>query len=314
MNFSFARLGFSIKAIDTLHLYQFAGSTLRGAFGNILKNIICIHSNKKLRVCNNCILKSACIYSYIFETPVTDTSTSNRMYTNYAPHPFIIEPPLINQEQEYKKGESVNFHFVLIGNSLKLLPYFIYTFEKMGESGLGKYRSKFELQKVWVDSNNEKINIYSKNKRTLSLEYPVQKYSYFDDMTTSSDKLKIQFITPVRMKHNGKLVRTIEFPIVVTNLLRRITSLTQVKDKDGVKIKEMINKSKEVKKIYDRTEWVDYERYSFRQKSRMKLGGLIGEVHFQGSFNLFYPYLKVGEYIHLGKNTSFGLGKYLLIE
>lgn len=314
MDFSFARLGFSIKAIDTLHLYQFSGSTLRGAFGNVLKNIICIHSNKSLRVCDSCILKSACIYSYIFETPVKYTGTSNRMYTNFAPHPFVIEPPLINREQEYKKGQSVTFHFILISDSLKLLPYFIHTVKKIGEVGLGKYRSKFELQKVWVDSNSEKIDIYSKNKRTLSLEYPVKKYSYFTDMTTSSDTLKIQIITPVRMKHKGHLVRSIEFPIIVTNLLRRITSFDQGKSKDSVEIKDMINKSKEVKKIYDITKWADYERYSFRQKSRMKLGGLIGEVHFQGSFNLFYPYLKVGEYIHLGKNTSFGLGKYLIKE
>jgi len=236
------------------------------------------------------------------------------MYTNFAPHPFVIEPPLINREQEYKKGQSVTFHFILISDSLKLLPYFIHTVKKIGEVGLGKYRSKFELQKVWVDSNSEKIDIYSKNKRTLSLEYPVKKYSYFTDMTTSSDTLKIQIITPVRMKHKGHLVRSIEFPIIVTNLLRRITSFDQGKSKDSVEIKDMINKSKEVKKIYDITKWADYERYSFRQKSRMKLGGLIGEVHFQGSFNLFYPYLKVGEYIHLGKNTSFGLGKYLIKE
>jgi len=42
----------------------------------------------------------------------------------------------------------------------------------------------------------------------------------------------------------------------------------------------------------------------------MELGGLIGEVGFEGNLTPFLPYLLLGDKIHAGKNTSFGLGKY----
>ena len=38
--------------------------------------------------------------------------------------------------------------------------------------------------------------------------------------------------------------------------------------------------------------------------------GFTGEVVYEGELNQFYPYLKAGEVIHIGKNTAFGLGKY----
>lgn len=45
----------------------------------------------------------------------------------------------------------------------------------------------------------------------------------------------------------------------------------------------------------------------------MKLGGFLGEVIFAGNFGLFWPYLSLGEYVHVGKGSSFGLGKYEIL-
>ena len=42
----------------------------------------------------------------------------------------------------------------------------------------------------------------------------------------------------------------------------------------------------------------------------MKMGGFIGSITFEGDFEKFMPFLLLGEFIHVGKGTSFGLGKY----
>ena len=42
----------------------------------------------------------------------------------------------------------------------------------------------------------------------------------------------------------------------------------------------------------------------------MKMGGFIGSITFEGDFKSYLPFLLLGEYIHVGKGTSFGLGKY----
>jgi CRISPR/Cas system endoribonuclease Cas6 (RAMP superfamily) len=46
----------------------------------------------------------------------------------------------------------------------------------------------------------------------------------------------------------------------------------------------------------------------------MKMGGFIGSITFRGNLEQFLPYLVLGEYIHVGKGTSFGLGKYRILN
>ncbi len=60
--------------------------------------------------------------------------------------------------------------------------------------------------------------------------------------------------------------------------------------------------------------WYDWERYSTRQDTRMKMGGFVGEITFEGNIEPFMPLLKAGEILHVGKGTSFGLGKYEIVE
>ena len=40
------------------------------------------------------------------------------------------------------------------------------------------------------------------------------------------------------------------------------------------------------------------------------MGGFVGSITFEGDLKGFLPFLLLGEYIHMGKGTSFGLGKY----
>ena len=42
----------------------------------------------------------------------------------------------------------------------------------------------------------------------------------------------------------------------------------------------------------------------------MKLGGLIGSITYEGNLDKFLPLLRIGEYIHVGKAVTFGMGRY----
>jgi CRISPR/Cas system endoribonuclease Cas6 (RAMP superfamily) len=37
---------------------------------------------------------------------------------------------------------------------------------------------------------------------------------------------------------------------------------------------------------------------------------IIGEITYKGDFEPFRQYIRLGEYVHVGKGSSFGLGRY----
>src|SRR3990167_8020011 len=124
---SFASFVFHLRATTELHLPPYKGSTLRGGFGVAFKDTVCVMDH---RDCNRCILRFKCAYPYIFDTPVPEDSTRMRKYQT-VPHPFVIEPPL-ESRQLYKPNEPLTFGLTLIGKAVEYLPYFIYTFERLG--------------------------------------------------------------------------------------------------------------------------------------------------------------------------------------
>jgi CRISPR/Cas system endoribonuclease Cas6 (RAMP superfamily) len=42
----------------------------------------------------------------------------------------------------------------------------------------------------------------------------------------------------------------------------------------------------------------------------MKLGGFLGELVLQGKMGDWIPLLSLGEFVHVGKGATFGLGKF----
>ena len=41
--------------------------------------------------------------------------------------------------------------------------------------------------------------------------------------------------------------------------------------------------------------------------------GLVGTISFAGNLGAFLPVLRLGEYLHIGAGTAFGLGHYRLV-
>lgn len=132
-----------LKALSPIALPPYKGSTLRGGFGHAFKKVVCTVRNKE---CSDCLLKTQCIYSYVFETPPPEDSQILRKYEK-APHPFVIEPPF-ETKTNYQPGDTITFGLVLIGRAVEYLPYFIYTFEELGKMGIGKGKGKYELMDV----------------------------------------------------------------------------------------------------------------------------------------------------------------------
>jgi CRISPR-associated endoribonuclease Cas6 len=322
---------FTINPLEPLILPPYKGATLRGGFGYVFKRVVCAIKNKE---CADCLLKEKCIYSYVFETPPPSDTKIMRKYKS-APHPFVIEPPA-DKRRGYKPGDEIQFGLTLIGRAIDYLPYFIYTFDELGKIGIGKGKAKYELKEVRCDGKQ----IYDAETKTLkpfktsSLDVGIPTFPHSGGFAEAKEKgpacrpsgrgkggffnkrLTLNFLTPTRILYDGRLTLDLEFHILIRNLLRRLSLLYYFHcngDSSEWDFKGIIEQSKEIKVKEKNLKWYDWERYSGRQETRIKMGGFFGEITFEGDINPFMPLIKAGEVLHVGKGTGFGLGKYRIV-
>ncbi|MFV1950447.1 MAG: CRISPR system precrRNA processing endoribonuclease RAMP protein Cas6 [Nitrospinota bacterium] len=306
---SLAEFLFTIQAEETLILPPYKGSTFRGGFGHAFKRIVCVVRNKG---CADCILKEKCVYSFIFETPPPSNTTRMRKYIS-VPHPFIITPPMA-KKREYKEGEELTFKLTLIGKAIDYLPYFIYTFEELSRIGIGKGKKRFRLLHVRNRySDGKEATIYDSTDKILKNSYqPITMQGLLQN--SFPDKLlHIRFHTPTRIVYNQKLTMDLEFHVLIRSLIRRISNLSYFHcngDPSGFDFKGIIKSAEEIKTKTRDLFWYDWERFSGRQDTKMKLGGFMGDIVFEGDMEEFKPYILLGSFIHAGKGTTFGLGEY----
>ncbi|GAB6158204.1 CRISPR system precrRNA processing endoribonuclease RAMP protein Cas6 [Desulfotomaculum varum] len=293
-----------------LVLPPYKGSTLRGGFGSAFQRIACAQRNN---ICKNCLLKISCPYVYIFETTPPPGGQALRNYESI-PRPFILEPPL-DTKTNYAPGEQLTFNLILVGKAIEYLPYFIVSFKELGRNGMGKGRKEFTLQEIRA------VNPLTGQTKAIYAEpdYLIKPHRF---AITGSDfkatgftrpgKLTINYKTMTRLKFADEYVERIEFHILIRNLLRRISSLAYFHHDWEIEadFAGLIERAGQVEIIKDNTRWVDWERYSSRQDNKINLGGVVGEVTYQGDIEEFLPLLLLGQYIHVGKAAVFGMGWY----
>ena len=236
-----------------------------------------------------------------------------------APHPFVLEPPN-GGRRSYEAGEQLDFRLVLIGRAVDYLPYFVYSFHELGKMGIGRGRGKFRLEKVIhesapADAKEQGMVIYEGKDRTLvPPESPV---SWADILEPKSpENVHISFLTPTRIKYKGRLTKDLEFHVFFRNLLRRISVLSYFHcghRLDDSKFRALIDMAMEINTVKHGLYWHDWNRWSNRQGTRMKMGGFMGEITYEGDLEPFWPYIRLGEYVHVGKGSSFGLGRYEVV-
>lgn len=308
-NFRLARYRITITAgKDGLSLPPYKGSTFRGGFGGVFRRIVC---SMRQAECGDCLLREQCPYAYIFETsPPPDTQALSKYES--IPRPFVIEPPL-ETKTEYLPGENLFFHLILIGRAIQYLPYFIVVFREMGEAGLGKNRRYFNLEEVAAIGLDESQSIYSAQTNTVqNLDLAFSGSQLIKKFPAAARRVEVTFETPVRLKDGGKIVRRPDFHVFFRQAMRRLSSLSYFHHGESLQADYagLSERARSVSLIKNATSWHDWERYSRRQGQRMNMGGLVGTVVYGGKLDEFLPWLILGEQVHVGKNTVFGLGKY----
>lgn len=296
LNYTKVKFTISFNKQCTLNINK--NSAIRGILGHSLMDCNCILDDKN-RNCGACIFSNTCIASILMNKKI---SKNGEFLGNNGITPFIIDCE--NKAIEFNEFDELEFFITIFEDSIVLTPYIIYALQFAGLTrGIGG--ETFNL--ISVESiDGEKIfdgkRLYKENIKILKLDnYIKERLSKINEINS------IKFITPLRFKRNGRLGRNIDFEQVIELINRRLESLYKLTGEEFLPVKYDKKINAKVNVI-----WKEQERYSNRQKQKMSLGGLIGEMYLE-----FMPYnykelLVVGELIHIGKSTSLGLGKYII--
>ena len=126
-------------------------------------------------------------------------------------------------------------------------------------------------------------------------------------------RVKVSFLTPARLIAKGNLIQDISFNILIRTIFRRLDLLGRVHGQGPLEIdyKSWLDLASEVDVIPEQTSlsWQEWERYSNRQNTKLQMGGIIGQVIYQGHLKPFLPFFEMASIVHVGKATVFGLGK-----
>ena len=273
---------------------------MRGAFGARLRRLSCPSATAS---CDGCESRESCPYGYIFETPVPRGTERLRTHQDI-PRPFVIQvpPPGVLR---LSTGDELALHLVLFGRALDYLPHVAQAFgqiERLAQDPADGPGGNVRLEEFAADGNGQGAHKGWDSPAPLP--------------TDPANAIRVDFLTMTRLKHDGGYVRRPEFHVLVRNLLRRAANLLYFHGGGdlGVDFRALIEKARCVSLTNDSTRWVDWSRYSRRQDMTMDLTGFLGQVRYAGDVDPFLPLLRFGEYCHVGKNATLGLGRMKLSE
>ncbi len=307
--FRYIELDISCRASTTIALPDFAGSSLRGALGHALRTISC--RSQASERCGGCLVSPMCPYHLVFEAG--EGEVHGKIQPKDIPRGYVLRVPF-DHPRILSPGDVLRFSIVLVGRIASLVPYLVMALQQLGTDGIGKGRGKFQLDRVVQVSHysaEENRVLYDQKQGTTS-SWPGQPQAM--DLAISppyTKAMRLEFITPTRVKSQGQLASTLPFGVVARTVVRRMSLLNEIYNRVPTRmdLKRLIELADTVETINSDLRWLDWERYSNRQSARMKFGGVIGAVTYRGeALRVFQPWLRLSEVVHVGKNTTFGMG------
>jgi len=276
----------------------FIEATIRGGFGYSFRRTVCINRDAQ---CPQCDYRHTCVYQYVFES-MTPPGTEKMKKYNNVPHPFSIY-------LESNEGREISFLLKLFGSGVKYLPYFIYSFIKLGRAGLGRERSRYDILSVTDCPSG--LNIFENGEMTSNTPTVVE-FKMDNEKSERIGQVKINLKSPLAIRKNGKLLLDADPDKFIITLLRRIDNIMYFHcgDRPDIDFREMKELTGKLSLGESNIHRISRERYSTRQKRKMSLMGIMGDFTINGDITPFHNYLKLGEIVQVGRGTSFGQGQY----
>lgn len=313
-----ARYRLTATLAADLALPPYAGSLLRGVFGAALRRTACMTGQAD---CAECPLWRTCPYPAIFETPPQPTQFEQRF--SQVPNPYVIEPPAPTPAPRVlPAGEPLVWHMVLVGEAtLARLALVVHAWQRALRHGLGRARVPGELHAVeLIDADGRATPVF--DPETACVRPHAAGLALAAVPVEAGDAVTLHFHAPLRLQHQGQPLGPdrLDARTLLSQMLRRSSLMLELHLGTGpapFDARAML--AAVVPTLTDERgdlRWRDWTRYSGRQRQEMNLGGVTGAWTLRAdaaALAPFLPWLWLGQWLHLGKNATMGLGGYRLV-
>jgi hypothetical protein len=301
------RCRFTLRASRQFELPEYPGSAWRGVLGHALRNTVCV---TRQPTCDACLLRTSCIYSRVFESPAGnagDHDTSQNL-----PHPFVIE--VGTHPRPVPAGHRLELGLLLLGPAVDGLPYIMHAIAKAGGMGIGRDRGTFELCSVQCEAGlgtEQWLPVAAAGGKLAPLAASRL------DVPPPPGAIRLEVITPLRIKGRGRLLGAREFAFLdlYRTLLWRLRNLARsYAGEEPRNPHALLAAAAQVRTVRQELAWHEWTRYSSRQRTRLQMGGVVGWLELEGdALADLWETLWLGQWLHVGKATSMGLGRYRLV-
>jgi len=252
--------------------HYFIGSMIRGAMGYALKKVTCINPSYK---CEGCFASSGCLYHKFYEE-------KNSL------HQYRFDIVL--------GSDKFDFGLYIFSEATQSLAYLLRALQMtLEETGLTKEKYKFNDFKIWVNGQEVFDGKRFKSLDILPKELKVDSFC---------PNVKVKLLTPLRIKKNNKFLRdNVDLEDILRSIFQREAELSRAEK--VFKLDYEPSYTTTVKAL----QYKSLVRNSNRQKQKMNMDGIVGEIAVLGLDKRSYELLKLGEVIGVGKQTVMGLGR-----
>jgi len=306
-----ARYHFHFRVTQTMRLPDYAGSALRGVFGRALMQLSGLHVSD---VKNKSPLFLHSPYAEVFEPQPEPEGAGLLARLPDIPPPYVIEAP-VNRGYLYEPEQQLSFSMVLTQRALAHLPLIILAWRRALLMGIGQGHSgKAELVLVEHEvASGERQSIYSEDKPRVVEHDTLLVAPEF----TQQSAVHVRFYTPLRIQHQGRVIgaKQLSAAVFLRHVIRRYSIFWQLQfgqSLDGDLLKGVLSLADSVAEGEKRLSFRSWKRFSARQQQLMHMDGVVGRWLLPDVAPQLQQLLWYGQYLHIGKGTTFGLGGYEL--
>lgn len=275
-------------------------SALRGGMGEMILRQNCVSDRK----CEECIFEEPCLVRHLVYTRMKKKPDFMQGDDSIG---YLIECE--DYQTEVRAGDRIHFRLTLFGNNIVYFSQYLQAFFQLGVQGIGKRKAKYQILEI---RNMAGEPILEKGKIRMENFCAEYLYDYVNrrkkELMQQRCEKKLVFYTPLTLKYRGTLLREFHGEAVLAAIFRRLMMLDYFSE-----IYLDMPEPENTLEIADQEVWqASVQRFSTTQKAKMSLNGIRGVMYLEEIPEDCLDYILAGELLHIGKNSSFGFGRYRL--